>query len=181
MTLGEMLIAVWQQALEEGNTAVELNNERYRVTKTCSKRLKTVRFSYGEYEIDGIEQNPNTTSRWAALAREGTRIMQFSFQGRYMANVAEGKLLRYPAWERFGDHRLLDDAPGHLFLEYEADDLASFLQLSMLNGWGGYVLTHANYANAFSSHDEYSDFYSDNQDMLTEDRKALGTDEATTK
>jgi hypothetical protein len=57
------------------------------------------------------------------------------------------------------DARLLHEAPGHLFLEHEAEDLASFLQVSMLNGWGGYVLTHANYMNAFFSHDEYIDFF----------------------
>jgi hypothetical protein len=102
MTLGETLIAVWRQALEGGKPTVELNDERYRVTKTRSKGLKIVRFSYGEYEIDGIEQNPNTTSRWAALAREGKRIMQFSHKGGYIANVCDGQLLRYSAWERLG-------------------------------------------------------------------------------
>lgn len=102
MTLGETLIAVWQQALADEKPAVELNDTRYQVTKTRSKRLRTLRFSYGEYQIDGIEQNPNTTSRWAALAREGQRIMQFSFQGRYFGNVSEGDLLRYPAWEKLG-------------------------------------------------------------------------------
>jgi hypothetical protein len=29
----------------------------------------------------------------------------------------------------------------------------------MLNGWGGYVLTGANYVNAFFSHDEYIRFF----------------------
>ena len=76
--------------------------------------------------------------------------------------------LYYRIRQSHGDHRLVHEAPGPLFLEYEAEDLASFLQLSMLNGWGGYVLTHANYANAFFSHDEYLDFYSDNQNVLAE-------------
>jgi hypothetical protein len=89
--------------------------------------------------------------------------------------------LYYRLRRSHGDHRLLDEAPGHLFLGYEAEDLASFLQLSILNGWGGYVLTHANYANAFFSHDEYLDFYSDNQNVLAEVQKALDTDKATTK
>jgi len=47
----------------------------------------------------GIEQNPKTASRWAELARQGNRIMQFRCSGRYVANVCEGKLLRYPAWK----------------------------------------------------------------------------------
>lgn len=29
----------------------------------------------------------------------------------------------------------------------------------MLSGWGGYVLTEADCANAFFSHDEYIDFF----------------------
>jgi hypothetical protein len=61
-----------------------------------------------------------------------------------------------------------------LFLEHEAEDLASFLQLSMLNGWGGYVLTEANYVNAFFSHDEYIDFFAEDSANLTDICKVLG-------
>ena len=57
--------------------------------------------------------------------------------------------LYYKLRHEFGDQRLLHEAPGHLFLEYETEDLASFLQIAMLNGWGGYLLTDANYVNAF--------------------------------
>ena len=45
----------------------------------------------------------------------------------------------------------------------------------MLNGWGGYVLTHANYVNAFFSHDEYIDFFAEREDLLADVRKELGT------
>jgi hypothetical protein len=78
--------------------------------------------------------------------------------------------LYYKLRQGYGDLRLLHEAPGHLFLEYEAEDLSSFLQLSMLNGWGGYVLTHANYVNAFFSHDEFIDLFG-NDSMLNEVRK----------
>jgi hypothetical protein len=37
--------------------------------------------------------------------------------------------LYYKLRQTYGDNRLLRDAPGHLFLEHEAEDLASFLQL----------------------------------------------------
>ena len=67
--------------------------------------------------------------------------------------------LYYKLRQSCGDHRLLHEAPGHLFLEHEAEDLATFLQVAMLNGWGGYVLTQADYVNAFFSHDEYIDFF----------------------
>lgn len=82
--------------------------------------------------------------------------------------------LYYKLRQTYGDNRLLHEAPGHLFLEHEAEDLASFLQLSMLNGWGGYVLTEANYVNALFSHDEYIDFFGDKDTNLTDIRKALG-------
>jgi hypothetical protein len=72
-----------------------------------------------------------------------------------------------------GEHRLLDEAPGHLFLEYEAADLTSFLQLAMMNGWGGYLLTEANYVNAFFSHDEHIDFYAENAGNLIDVRDAF--------
>ncbi len=98
MTLGETLTIVWQQALADGQEEVELGHESYPVTMFRAKKVRSVEFSYGDLRIIGIEQNPSTSSRWAALAREGNRIMQFRCKGRYVANVCEGKLLRYPAW-----------------------------------------------------------------------------------
>lgn len=98
MTLGETLISVWKQALAEGKTTVELEGESYPVRATRAKKLRSVEFQFAPYRIDGIEQNPQTSSRWAALARQGKRVMQFSCARRYIGNVCEGKLLRYPAW-----------------------------------------------------------------------------------
>lgn len=98
MTLGETLVAVWQQALAEEKAAVVLGGKSHAVEKTRAKKLRTVDFPYGEHRLTGIEQNPKTGSRWAALARQGQRVMQFNCQGRYIGNVCEGKLLRYPAW-----------------------------------------------------------------------------------
>jgi len=69
--------------------------------------------------------------------------------------------LYYKLRQSYGDRQLLDEAPGHLFLEYESDDLASFLQVAMLNGWDGYLLTQADYVNLFLSHDEYIDFFAE--------------------
>jgi hypothetical protein len=82
--------------------------------------------------------------------------------------------LYYKLRQTYGDNRLLREAPGHLFLEHESEDLASFLQLSMLNGWGGYVLTEANYVNAFFSHDEYINFFSNTDGIMKDIRNALG-------
>ena len=82
--------------------------------------------------------------------------------------------LYYRLRQTYGDSRLLPDAPGHWFLGHEAEDLASFLQLFLLNGWGGYVLTEANYVNAFFSHDEYIDFFADDTKNLADVREMLG-------
>jgi len=102
MTLGETLISVWRQSVAEGRQNVDLKDSHYRVGLFRAKKLRNVEFGYGELSIIGVEQNPATTSRWAGLARQGNRIMQFRCKGRYVANVCEGKLLRYPAWEGMG-------------------------------------------------------------------------------
>ena len=99
MTLGDALISAWQQALSEVRDNIELDGRTYRVTVLRSKGLRMVEFEYGPHAIVGIEQNPKTASRWAELARQGNRIMQFRCSGRYVANVCEGKLLCYAAWK----------------------------------------------------------------------------------
>ena len=99
-TLGEVLIDVWRQALSEGKSRVELPTGTYPVTHTRNQGLKMVYFGHGSDRIEGIEQNPLKASTWAKRASRGERIMQFSVRGQYIGNVAEGKLTRYPAWQR---------------------------------------------------------------------------------
>jgi hypothetical protein len=101
-TLGELLIDVWRQALSEGKGSVELPDGTYSVTQSRNRGLKMVYFQYGDNRIEGIEQNPEKASTWAKRASQGERIMQFSVHGRYIGNVAEGKLTRYPAWKAQG-------------------------------------------------------------------------------
>jgi hypothetical protein len=88
---------------------------------------------------------------------------------------SENHHLYYRLRQTYNDPRLLQEAPGHLFLEHEAEDLASFLQLAMLNGWGGYVLTDAGYVNASFSHDEFIDFFAESDDCLSDVRKVLAS------
>ncbi len=83
--------------------------------------------------------------------------------------------LYYKLRQLYGDYRLLHEAPGHLFPPHESEELASFLQIAILNGWGGYVLTQAGYVNAFFSHDEYIDFFAERSENLADVRKALTT------
>ena len=96
--LAALLPAVWRQIFLEGLAEVSVGRRRIPVGLTKAKHLRTVEVPYGRYRLFGIEQNPRTSSRWAKLARQGKRIMQFNAGGRYVANVCEGKLYRYPAW-----------------------------------------------------------------------------------
>jgi hypothetical protein len=86
---------------------------------------------------------------------------------------SENGHLYYRLRQSYGDQRLLPEAPGHLFLGYEAEDLASFLQVCMINGWGGFLLTESDYVNVFFSHDEYIDFFASEESNLDEVRKEL--------
>jgi hypothetical protein len=81
--------------------------------------------------------------------------------------------LYYKLRQSYLEPRLLHESPGHLFLEHESEDLASFVQVAMLNGWGGYILTEADYVNAFFSHDEYIDFYDQHRNRVAEIRATL--------
>jgi hypothetical protein len=94
-----------------------------------------------------------------------------------MWSSSENWHLYYKLRQAYGDQRSLHDAPGHLCLEHEGESLASFLQIAMLNGWSGYVLTEANHVNAFFSHESYIDFYAEHDENLAEIRNALGAEE----
>jgi len=102
MSLADSLVEVWRQALVEDRPEVELSGQRCRVTQTRAQHLRVVMFQFEDRVIEGIEQNPQKESRWAKLAQEGKRIMQFRIQRRYIGNVCEGRLLRYPAWKGLG-------------------------------------------------------------------------------
>jgi len=100
--LGEQLIDVWRQVMLDGKGTVELPGGTYPVTQTRGQGLKMVSFVHGDHRVDGIEQNPLKTSTWAKRASQGERIMQFKANSRYIGNVAEGQLTRYPAWKAQG-------------------------------------------------------------------------------
>jgi hypothetical protein len=102
VTLAEVMVQVWQQSLVDGAVEVEVDGRRHRVDRTRRQGLRFVTFSYDEFAIEGIEQNPEKASRWAKLAQDGKRIMQFRVRGRYVANVCEGTLMRYPGWKTQG-------------------------------------------------------------------------------
>jgi len=91
----QTLVDVWRQVLVENATVVELGGKRYPVRITPRKNLRQVDFIFDGNEIRGLEQNPETKSRWAQLARPGKKVMQFLSEGRYVANVVDGKVTFY--------------------------------------------------------------------------------------
>jgi hypothetical protein len=72
-----------------------LETERYPIARASKRKLRQVDFKFDGQQIRGLEQNPDTRSRWAAMARDGKKVMQFLVEGRYVANVVDGKVTMY--------------------------------------------------------------------------------------
>jgi NADPH-dependent ferric siderophore reductase len=95
MILEEALLKVWHATMVENAPAVELEGQTFPVRTTPKRRLRQVDFVFHHQELRGLQQNPETASRWAQLARRGHKVMQFLSAGRYVANVVDGKVTRY--------------------------------------------------------------------------------------
>jgi hypothetical protein len=95
LSFEQALIEVWRQALGENADVVELGTLRYPVRLTPKRSLREVDFVFDGNKIRGLEQNPDTKSRWAQMARAGKKVMQFLSEGRYVANVVDEKVILY--------------------------------------------------------------------------------------
>jgi hypothetical protein len=95
LSFKQALVEVWRQALVENAKTVELGTERFPVRSTPKRGLRQVDFVFDGNEIRGLEQNPETKSKWAQLTRAGKKVMQFLSGGRYVANVVDGKVHFY--------------------------------------------------------------------------------------
>jgi hypothetical protein len=98
-TVDEALVSVWQQALVENLKVVEVGGDTFSVRATAERKLRQVDFQLAGRNLRGLEQNPNTKSRWAVMAKQGQKVMQFLEHGRYVAVVADGKVHLYPEKE----------------------------------------------------------------------------------
>lgn len=83
--------------------------------------------------------------------------------------------LYYRLRQSYGDHRLLEDAPGHLFLGYETHDLVSFLQIGIAAGWDMHLLPSEGYGRVFISHDGWVEFAMTDAKELEKIKSELGT------
>jgi hypothetical protein len=90
-----ILSTVAEQMMSGSEVVVE--GRASRVSRTGSRRFRTVRFVMGGTEYQAIEQNPEKPSRWGKLAREGHRVVQFRdlVSGKYVAVVVDGKVTEY--------------------------------------------------------------------------------------
>jgi hypothetical protein len=95
LSFKQTLIEVWRQSLMENAKTVQLGSDRCPVRRTPKRGLRQVDFVFEGNEIRGLEQNPLTKSRWAEMARSDMKVMQFLSEGRYIANVVDGKASFY--------------------------------------------------------------------------------------
>jgi hypothetical protein len=94
-SLEEILISVWRQTLVEDSKTVTVDGRQSPVRRTSRSRLREVDFQFEGHGLRGLEQNPETASRWARLAREGKKVMQFLRERRYIAVVVDGTVHFY--------------------------------------------------------------------------------------
>ena len=91
----DVLIEVWRQAMVERSSTVNIDGQLFPARKTATKRLVEIDFTFDGQPYRGIQQNPNTKSGWAHLARKGAKVMQFLHAGKYVAVVVDGKVTHY--------------------------------------------------------------------------------------
>jgi hypothetical protein len=68
-SLESILIGVWQQSLIDKKKIVDIDSPTYAVRQTSKSKLKQIDFNFEDRELRGLEQNSNTKSRRAKLAK----------------------------------------------------------------------------------------------------------------
>jgi hypothetical protein len=123
------------------------------------------------------------------LPPESGRLLFFARSVADAVTYRQPCLLRMTAWEiwpssnnwhlyyrlrqSYGDRLLLDEAPGHLFLEHETEDLTTFLYMAMLFGWDAELRPIETSVSGQLSHDKFLDLYSDDPTPLMDLRKLM--------
>src|ERR1700722_2879110 len=98
--IDDAFLSVWRQALVEQKKIITVGNSTFSVRRTAKHRLAQIDFERDGVEFRGLEQNPQTKSRWAKLAREGAKVMQFLRAGRYVGVVVDGVLKHYSSTDK---------------------------------------------------------------------------------
>ena len=90
-----ILVSMAQQMMT--GPEVVIQDRRSRVTRTGTRRFRTVKFEMDGKQYQAIEQNAEKPSRWGKLAREGHRVVQVRDlqSGKYVAAVVDEKVTEY--------------------------------------------------------------------------------------
>lgn len=81
--------------------------------------------------------------------------------------------LYYRLRQSYGDHRLVNEAPIHYCLPFEATDLLTFVQVGLLNSWRMELTTRQRYGHARVSMDGDVQLVRDDRDDLLKLAEAL--------
>ena len=91
----EVLVEVYKQLFSDNARVVKIGTHQYPIQRSHKGHLRQVDFLFNGHDVRGIEQNPSSNNRWAALVRSGKKVAQFLRDGRYIASVVDGKLTRF--------------------------------------------------------------------------------------
>lgn len=95
-----LLRSVAAQLMNGPEVVIQAGNEpeqKVRVTRIGSGRLRTVRVGINGRDLQAIEQNRTKPSRWGELARKGHQVVQFQdvVTRKYVAVVVDGEVTEY--------------------------------------------------------------------------------------
>jgi hypothetical protein len=92
----EVLQAVAMQLMNGDEVAIE-EDQKLRVKRVGSGRLRMVQFKLNGRMFEAIEQNPDKPSRWGKLAREKHQVVQFRDLAthKYVAVAVDGEITQY--------------------------------------------------------------------------------------
>jgi hypothetical protein len=81
--------------------------------------------------------------------------------------------LYYQLRSSYHDHELLEEAPGHLFLEHEVSAVRTFILVCILNAWDADILPDHDYVRGHVSHDGWLSLASKHDSILQQFEKIV--------
>jgi len=93
----KVLQSVAMQLMNEDMVALDEDEQKRRVKRVGSGRLRMVEFKLNGRLFEAIEQNRMKPSRWGKLAREKHQVVQFRdvVTRKYVAVTVDGEITEY--------------------------------------------------------------------------------------
>jgi len=82
---------------------------------------------------------------------------------------SENRHLYYRLRQSYGNYQPVYDQPGHVFYNFESEDLRTFIQIVTFNFWDAILITRPSYYFFEFSHDSIITAGSDNEELLKTD------------